>query len=281
MAKIASRVRSLTLAICSFVAALFTGGMLGANTANATEMLTAYTYHDYPPYVFKSGDGLAQDMVEKLNQESKGRVEYQLKVLSRPELDQLMTKPDFRGVVLWVSPLWFKVDNADSTVWSRPLLRDAQVIISRKAKPVVFVASDSLTGKRFGGVRGQRYVGIDELIADGRTQREDGVDERAILRMLDAGKVDAIALPQSVTNLLVQETGMAEKVYVAPLPLNTYSRHILFRNVPKAAIASAQKMLATLPQNAQWQATLANYRLEDAENSTRALVRLCFNNYPP
>jgi len=230
-----------------------------ASPAFAAEAVTVYTYHNHPPFVLEAGKGLSYDLADYLTRKSKGASTFKIEVVSRAQLDQLLATPDFKGVVAWVAPEWFKDKDRTTYLWSTGVMDDANVILSSAKSRIEYKDPASLKGKQFGGIVGHKYSGIDDLVAAGAVKREDAEKERNNLRKLDAGRIDATLLPRSTANYLLTEMELATKLYVAPTVQSSYTRHIL---VPKKA-PDLQRLLneavADMPRDGGWQSTLAKY----------------------
>ncbi len=78
-----------------------------------------------------------------------------------------MSDPDFDGLVVWVNPAWVGDPQRERYLWTFPVMRDTNELISSIDKPITYRGPDSLKGLVFGGVEGYRYQGIDEAAAGG------------------------------------------------------------------------------------------------------------------
>lgn len=224
------------------------------------ETVSVYTYHNHPPFILESGKGLSYEFVDFLNKKSKGNPNFKIEVVSRAQLDKLVTAPDFSGTVAWVAPAWFKDKDRTTYLWSNQVMEDANVILSNASQKLEYKDPTSLKGKQFGGITGHNYAGIDDLVKAGDIKREDADKERSNLRKLEAGRIEATLLPRSTANFLLNEMDLTSKLFVAPTPHSSYTRHML---IPKKN-AELQKFvndaLADMAKDSGWQSTLSKYK---------------------
>jgi polar amino acid transport system substrate-binding protein len=224
------------------------------------ETVSVYTYHNHPPFVLEAGKGLSYDFVEFLNKKSKGNPSFKLEVVSRAQLDKTVATPDFSGVIAWVNPAWFKDKDRTTYLWSNQTMDDANVILSNAAKKVEYKDPASLKGSTLGGIVGHKYAGIDDLVTAGDIKREDADKERSNLRKLEAGRIDATLLPRTTANYLIDEMNLKGKLYVAPTPHSSYTRHVMISKKHPEIQKLVNETIADMSKDAGWQTTLAKYK---------------------
>lgn len=137
---------------------------------------------------------------------------------------------------------------------------DANVILSNASKKIEYKDPASLKGKTLGGIVGHKYAGIDELVASGDVKREDADKERSNLRKLEAGRIDAMLLPRTTSNYLLHEMDLGSKLYVAPSPHSTYTRHVMISKKFPEIQKLVNEGIADMGKDAGWQTTLAKYK---------------------
>lgn len=241
------------------IAALIAATSLTALSAHA-ETVSVYTYHNHPPFIIEGGKGLSYDFVDFLNKKSHGNPSFKIEVVSRAQLDKIVAAPDFNGAVAWVAPAWFKDKDRTTYLWSNSMMDDANVILSNASQKVDYKDPSSLKGKQFGGILGHNYAGIDDLVASGAIKREDADKERSNLRKLEAGRIEATLLPRTTANYLLHEMDLTSKLYIAPTPHSTYTRHVLVSKKNPAVQKLVNETIADMSKDSGWQATLAKYK---------------------
>lgn len=239
--------------------------------AQAQKDVAVWTYHLTPPFVI-DGDlrhGLSNDFVELLNRHAgnAGRFRFVLSYLPRKRLD-LELQQGSAGVVLWVNPAFFE-DAQASGQWSGALLHDEQSFVSLPARPVDYTGPESLHGRSLGGILGHRYAPIQKDIERGAIQREDVPTDEQNLRKLLAGRVEVVLVPRSTLGYLVRQLQLEGQLHESRTPLNRYARQLLMsRALDREAAALLDRVVAGLPDNADWRRLLARYALDGASCGT-------------
>lgn len=224
------------------------------------ETVSVYTYHNHPPFILEGGKGLSFDFVDFLNKKSKGNPNFKIEVVSRAQLDKLVAAPDFSGAVAWVAPAWFKDKEKTTYLWSNPVMEDANVVLSNAAQKLDYKDPSSLKGKQLGGITGHKYAGIDELVSAGEIKREDSDKERTNLRKLEAGRIEATLLPRTTANFLLNEMELTSKLFIAPTPHSSYTRHVLVAKKSPEVQKLVNEAVAEMAKDSGWQATLSKYK---------------------
>ncbi len=197
--------------------------------AQAAEEVTLYAYHLKVPYMHHLGhqEGLYFDLAELLTLRIPG-LRFRVQYLPRRRLEADLVAGRLNGLVVGVHPSWFKDKERTHYLWSPPLMRDADVVVSRHDKPISYSGPESLVGLRVALPRGYYYFGVDELVREGRIHREDSESEETALIMLSLGRADAtITTRRTLYALLAQRPGLRGKFHVAAQPHDEYERFIL------------------------------------------------------
>lgn len=78
----------------------------------------------------------------------------ELWLVNRARLALEMADPDFDGLVVWVNPAWVGDPHRERYLWTFPVMRDPNELISNIDNPITYRGPDSLKGLVFGGVDG-------------------------------------------------------------------------------------------------------------------------------
>ncbi|MDE1464265.1 hypothetical protein [Spartinivicinus poritis] len=189
------------------------------------ELIYLYTYHNHPPFINGENKGLTFELERFLNNYVDSRYQFKLQILPRKRLDKKIEK-NGPWVVTWANPIWFNDKKQLKYRWLS-ILEDSSSIVSRLEKPVEYRGFQSLQGLTFGGMAGHKYIGIDNLVDQGKITRIDGDHERNNVKVLLKGRVDFTLLPTSTINYLVKEMSLKEKIYVSPEKHSIYYRMFL------------------------------------------------------
>jgi len=191
------------------------------------DIIQVYSYYNVPPFITGDNNGLNYQIIDHLNRNFKGSYSFQLSILPRKRLDNLLAS-DIDAIVLFVNPLWMNDIEKTKYLWTPPLFSDRNVVISNSNNPVLYDGSpDSLMFYKLGGIRGRVYSGLTDLITDGIIIREDAGSERQNIQKLLAGRIDFTTMPWSILKYLIERYSLEENIFISETPFLTYNRHLL------------------------------------------------------
>jgi polar amino acid transport system substrate-binding protein len=250
--------RVISLSLCLLFSVLL------SPILKAKEVVTLWSYYDYPPFVVSLSDkkGLNYDFVEMLNLfELDSPYEYELKIIPRKRLDSYLNMNQ-KGVVLWVNPIFFADKKREKFAWTNKVLEDEQSFISRAKTPFIYKGPESLMTKGFvlGGVRGHLYGAIQKDIDAGKIVRSDVSNAKQNIGMLLKDRVDSFLIPLSTMKYFEKEMKLTHKIYYSPTPLNRYTRHLLV-NHNEEVYKTLSNVVDKLHQDEYWKILLDQYGL--------------------
>jgi len=201
----------------------------------AKEQIDVYTYHNHAPFIVDKNKGLTYDLLSKLNQNDK--YNFKLKVVPRSRLNYILKpwinkkcetkKCTNNWLVLWVNHKWgFGNDSLDNFSWT-PLLQDSNAIISSSFNKFEYTKPTDLVGKKLAGISGHKYVGIDDLVKEGKVERINGNSEVDNLKVVLANRVDVTLLPKSAFDFYKSSNSDFSTLYVSKVPHQSYMRNIM------------------------------------------------------
>lgn len=242
------------------LALLCLGGALPSQAAEPRHV-TVYAYHLKPPFIvdLHRQQGLYYDFSAFLN--SKGDAyRFQTQFVPRNRLEYDLTHNNFDGVLLGVSPIWFRDLAETKYLWTPGIFDDQDEIVSLAETPFDYQGPQSLIGKKLGGVLGFSYFGVDKLVAKGKIARINTVGEHEVLEMLLKGRVDAGIVSRSTLNYLVAREGWQGRFHLSRKPHDRFSRRVLVLRRDQALYDYLLPILRGLPTDKDWQAILRKYR---------------------
>lgn len=199
-----------------------------------------------------------------LNDKLKGKYQFKLNQLRRDVLNKtVIHEPNFKGVVLFLNPLF--VDDAQKTrySWTQPLMSDANLVISHASKPVDYTGADALKGLKFGGIAGNRYAGFDAIEKD--IVREDVSEELTNIKKIAGKKVDVTIMAASTYNYLLGQMGKSSaagsSLHVSSKKHAEYERFLFVGKDNTALQKELNGVLANLRGDPAWKAIQAKYGL--------------------
>jgi len=206
--------------------------------AFGAENINVYTYHNHAPFIIDKNLGLSHKLVESLNKNSKGLYNFKLKIVPRNRLNYIL-KPWIQNkchktnqcqsnwIVLWVNQKWgFGQDSSTTFSWTK-LFKDSNSIIYKKSQNFNYQNPNSLIGKKLAGIAGHRYIGIDELVKQGKIKRIDGNSEEVNLEKVLSKRVDATLLPTSSFNYYLKKNKSFKGLKKAKTSHQIYMRNIM------------------------------------------------------
>jgi polar amino acid transport system substrate-binding protein len=225
------------------------------NGVQAGQKVPILTYHIHPPFVVGEGKGLSYDLAKLVTKKSKGKYNFEIRELPRVRLNQEI-KSKKPWVSVWANPLWFGDKNKKKFFWLE-LLKDANSIISRNNLKINYDNPNSLLGKKFGGIRGHKYVGLDDLLKAKKIKGTKTDNERDLLRMLLHNRVDVILLPKSTISFYIKTLNLKKKVFVGKTPHQSYMRHIMVPRGQEKLHSFLEKL--NLEEDNDWKGLLKKY----------------------
>ena len=224
------------------------------------ETIRLYDYHQHPPFNTGGEAGLSHELVKYLNEKLGGEPRIELWLVNRARLALEMSDPDFDGLVVWVNPAWVGDPQRERYLWTFPVMRDTNELISSIDKPITYRGPDSLKGLVFGGVEGYRYQGIDEAAAGGELVRHDAKKVKINLDLLVRGRIDVTLVPGSALAFFTHVPAYEGKLFVSPFPQSSYTRHILLPKSRPELHATLNDIAEQMDRDPRWHKVLESYR---------------------
>lgn len=218
----------------------------------ASEQIPIWSYYESPPFgISEDKSDLTSFLANYLSNQSEGKWSFVAKYLPRTRLNKYLDEKQ-KGTVIWANPIWFGDKKEQRYDWTNSVVLGRNEIVSLQKNAVPYQEPASLSGKRFGGVRGHRYIGIDDLVKNGTINRKDSASfEKNFLKLLNK-RVDVILIPRGELFYLMKKNKAEDKIYIATSPHQTYQRKILVtKNLPKVR-DFINTQLTTLAENNKW-----------------------------
>ncbi|NRR33547.1 ABC transporter substrate-binding protein [Oxalobacteraceae bacterium] len=204
--------------------------LLSSALAHGTETIPLYVGYADPPLGTERSDSLTLRLAAQLSVRSQGRYHFVAMQLPRNRLNLLIARPNWKGVVAWANPVWFKDEGMRRYAWSQPYMRDANLVVSNRQNPLEYSTPASLLGTRLGCISGQRYAEFDALFREGRIIRDDVPSELQNMLKLRLGRVDAVLVQASSMPYLRQVIPDLDNwLHIARTPRGVFQRY-LFTN---------------------------------------------------
>ncbi|MES2300101.1 MAG: hypothetical protein V4582_23910 [Pseudomonadota bacterium] len=239
-ARIAAGVAGLCLLLCG-------------ERAVARENIPLYTYYADAPFGVDVERSLTVKLALWMSKKSQGRYQFIATYIPRLRLDKAIGQPDWRGVVAWTNPNWFDDGAQTKYLWTRGILHDASLVVSLRAKPVLYENSDSLNGLKLGGILGRHYVELGDYLKSGQIVRDDGHSEQSNLLKLKLGRLDVTFVQMS--DLAYHRRtypDLDQWLYIAPKPRDTFSRHLFVNSKRGDLLRFLNSCIGDLAHDQEW-----------------------------
>jgi polar amino acid transport system substrate-binding protein len=237
-------------------------GIARAEGPGETRPLALNSYLQ-PPFVLEGAPGVADRFVALMNQQLPPELQHPLENVPRRRLTEaFLSRSDFRGVALFLSPNFVAPEINRRVHWSRPILADENVLVTRHM-PAPRVWAD-LHGRTLGGVLGHIYRPLLPLIEHGDLKREDAADHISNLGRLCLGRVDFIVMSRSEYQSAEMPATCAPSLAAVPMPdPDTFVRKVLIMG-PESYVAQVMRAVDQVACNAAWQSEVAARKLHAA-----------------
>lgn len=224
----------------------------------ARESITLYTYHQTPPFITGEKSGLTFDFADYLSEQHPD-ISIDVMTVPRKRLDQLIDTTSENIIVPWVSPVWFKKQKTHDFVWSAELMRDASVYIWNRNRALEFNKPKDLVGRRLGGIRGYRYVGVDPLVVDRSVARTNANNEKQLLKMLKQDRVDVGIIPFSSAQFLLLENQWGADFEITNH--HQFTRYLMIRSDSSQVSTELLFTIEQMKQDPRWKEIIHRYGL--------------------
>ncbi|WP_431689329.1 amino acid ABC transporter substrate-binding protein [Hahella sp. NBU794] len=236
-------------------------GLTTSVNSRAEIVVPVWTYYTSPPYGLHSdGYDLTSIMCAELSKLSGGKWRFEPQSLPRKRIDSYLERGD-QAVVAWVNPSWFGDKQEEHYDWTHGVVTGRNEIVSLKLHPVEYHGPESLVGKSFGGVLGHRYVGIDELVEEGRIQRENASSFSSNFGKLLLRRIEVTMIPREELFYLMANEQVGAQLYISKQPHQEYQRKMLVTKGLKGVRDFMEAQWSTLNDHPDWRHLLQRYGL--------------------
>jgi polar amino acid transport system substrate-binding protein len=221
-------------------------------------------YYDYAPFSMpQERADLTRELADLLTAGSAGRYRFVPTLLPKGRLDQMLQHGGWQGMVAWLNPRFVNDETKSRYVWTKALMQETDLVVSRVDAPVEFTGVQSLRGKVLGTVLNQRYADVEDMIASEQLRRSDAPSQENSVRKLLLKRVDVVFISRSTLNGLHQRVPEFDnKLHVSAQPRNSFTRHIMLTpGLPPELIRYVQTTAAKLDSNPSWRDIAARYHI--------------------
>ena len=241
-----------TVLVC--LALLFASISFAKPQNTSPQNITIYSHYDTPPFTTGLNEGMNYKLATWLTHLSGGQYTFNVSVVPRLRLDRILDSDDWSGLVPWVNPAWFQDEGKTKFSWSAAIMRDENLVVSHRRRPVEYRGPESLMNINLGGILGHRYIEIEALVSAGKISRVDVVSEFQNVGKLLLGRIDAMFISRSSMNYYLGTIPEFKKyIFVAKRARGSFSRHFLMPLRAKKLSRFVNEALVQLISSSEWQ----------------------------
>jgi ABC-type amino acid transport substrate-binding protein len=111
------------------------------------------------------------------------------------------------------SAQWNSPEELQRFAFSQPYMNVREHLYVLKGNAIAQTPVDKLNGQTIGVVRGYTYRTMDPLFADRRLTRLQTSEDPALLQLLQAGRVDAVAMVDDLFDYLIASKGLDRNLF--------------------------------------------------------------------
>lgn len=195
--------------------------------AARADTITVYTSANFAPLVIDGSRGIYHEAIDYLNKQAPHGTSFRLAYLPRKRLQMRLEDGSLDGIVIGMMPQWFDDVAQRKYLWTTPFAVDRFVLVSRAENPLQPDIAGALQGKTIGLTLGYVYPGIDEWIARHGLLRQDAMSEEINLEKLRRGRIDCVAVSESVARYFVRLHALNASLTFVDLPGRATERRFL------------------------------------------------------
>lgn len=237
------------------LAILFVGVLCGAARA---ELIPVYTSAQVAPLVLADGSGVYPDMVAYLNRQKPGGLQFKLVYLPRKRLQLKVESGELDGIVIGMMPHWFDDSTQKKYLWTVPFVLDRYVVVLPPGSRYTPGMQGSLTGRSLGMVLGYSYPDLAEWMRQQGVIRNDALSDEHNLEKLRLGRLDSVALAESVLRYYMKKHP-ADQFAVYALPARQTERRFLVPHGLEAVYDKIAPVVRKAREDPDWQRSMLRY----------------------
>lgn len=228
--------------------------------ADGKAAIYLYTYHNKPPFIvdLSKQTGLYFDLANYLTERS-SKYKFETIYLPRKRLDHMIENSQLDGVVLGVSPVWFKDKEEEKFLWLPGYYRDRDDFISLKSAPFEYRGKESLLGTTIASVAGYYYFNINEIVAEGKMLRIDTIGEVQVLQLIQKQRADMGLVSHSLFKYLEKQGDQKDIYHVSSNPHDSFERRAFTTVDNNDVYLDIKSLFAQMYTDVDWQIIVSKY----------------------
>lgn len=204
-------------------------GLLVSALALSAETIPLYLYNTPPPFNPSTPNNLSDYLAKFFSEHSEGNYKFKAIYLPRKRLDDLIAHDQWQGAVIWSNPVWFNDPMKTEYLWSDVLANDHNLVLSHKSLSVEYNSPNSLKELKLGGMLGHIYTELEDMVKEGKLNREDATSYKQNIMKLKAHRIDVMFLPASaLASIKLEFPEIDSWLYISKKPRDYFNYAIFF-----------------------------------------------------
>ncbi|WP_343730545.1 transporter substrate-binding domain-containing protein [Duganella sp.] len=222
------------------------------------EVIPVYTSAQVAPLVLPEGKGVYPDMVAYLNRQKLGNLSFKLVYLPRKRLQLRVESGQLDGIVIGMMPHWFNDAAQKKYLWTAPFALDRYVVALPANSAYMPGTKQALSGRTLGMVLGYSYPDLADWLHRQGAIRTDALSDEHNLEKLRLGRVDSVALAESVYRYY-RKKHPSDNFHVYVLPTRQTERRFLVPRNMAAIYDQLAPVLRKARDDPEWQRLMLRY----------------------
>ena len=226
---------------------------------SAAEVVNVYTSARVAPLLSNDGHGMYADMVDYLNRQKIGDLQFKLIYLPRKRLQLQVENGALDGIVIGMMPHWFDDVAQKKYLWTAPFALDRYVVVLPVNQPYSDTVPGPLAGHTLGMVLGYSYPDLDAWIRRQGLIRNDAGSDEHNLEKLRLHRVDGVLAAESIVRWYLKQHAMQAQFQVHVLLSQPTERRFLIPHAQAAIYHKIAPVLRKLKDDPEWQRSVGKY----------------------
>jgi polar amino acid transport system substrate-binding protein len=228
--------------------------------AARADTVTVYTSANFAPLVIDGTRGIYHEAIDYLNKQASDGTSYRLAYLPRKRLQMRLEDGTLDGIVIGMMPQWFDDVAQKKYLWTTAFAIDRFVLVSRNEHPVQLDAHGALAGKSIGLTLGYVYPGFEDWIQRHGLLRQDAISEEINMEKLRRGRIDCVAVSESVARYFVRLHGLNGSLTFVDLPGRATERRFLVPMGRTDLFDKVAPIVRRMREDPQWLRITSKYQ---------------------
>ncbi len=225
--------------------------------ANEKIIIFNMTESGYPPFMINEKDKLSRGIIYDVLHLILSKHGYVIRTIQVPKNRELEFFKTEKLDAHAMAKEW--VDEPSEYEFSDPILKVRNVLFSNVDSPVAFTKIEDLVGKKAITHLGYKYPPLTTYFNGGLIERNDTVDETAMLAMVLAKRGDFTIVNDFVGTWIIQQRNWSYDFYISKRAITSYDYRIMFAKKWKLLVRDFNKELALLKENGELEKIIDKY----------------------